>query len=52
MPKTPLRDQVVVVTGASDTLPGAPAPRRAGRFDDRARGRTIWTRLRLLLPKG
>jgi NAD(P)-dependent dehydrogenase (short-subunit alcohol dehydrogenase family) len=33
-----------------DTLPGDPGAR--GRFDARARGSTIWTRLRLLLPKG
>jgi NAD(P)-dependent dehydrogenase (short-subunit alcohol dehydrogenase family) len=33
-----------------DTLPGDPGAH--GRFDARARGSTIWTRLRLLLPKG
>jgi NAD(P)-dependent dehydrogenase (short-subunit alcohol dehydrogenase family) len=33
-----------------DTLPGDPGAH--GRFDDRARGSTLWTRLRLLLPKG
>jgi NAD(P)-dependent dehydrogenase (short-subunit alcohol dehydrogenase family) len=33
-----------------DTLPGDPGAH--GRFDDQARGSTIWTRLRLLLPKG
>ncbi len=33
-----------------DTLPGDPGAR--GRFDDRARKSTTWTRLRLLLPKG
>ncbi len=33
-----------------DTLPGDPGAH--GRFDDGARGSTIWTRLRLLLPKG
>jgi NAD(P)-dependent dehydrogenase (short-subunit alcohol dehydrogenase family) len=33
-----------------DTLPGDPGAH--GRFDDRARGSTVWTRLRLLLPKG
>jgi NAD(P)-dependent dehydrogenase (short-subunit alcohol dehydrogenase family) len=33
-----------------DTLPGDPGAH--GRFDRRARGSTIWTRLRLLLPKG
>ncbi|MGZ4256755.1 MAG: SDR family oxidoreductase [Gaiellaceae bacterium] len=33
-----------------DTLPGDPGAH--GRFDDRARSSTIWTRLRLLLPKG
>ena len=33
-----------------DTLPGD--PRAHGRFDDRARGSTIWTRFRLMLPKG
>ncbi len=33
-----------------DTLPGDPGAR--GRFDDQARGSTLWTRLRLLLPKG
>jgi NAD(P)-dependent dehydrogenase (short-subunit alcohol dehydrogenase family) len=33
-----------------DTLPGDPGAH--GRFDDRSRGSTIWTRLRLLLPKG
>src|SRR3954453_3479478 len=33
-----------------DTLPGDPgAP---GRFDDQSRGSTVWTKLRLLLPKG
>jgi NAD(P)-dependent dehydrogenase (short-subunit alcohol dehydrogenase family) len=33
-----------------DTLYGDPGAH--GRFDDQARGSTIWTRLRLLLPKG
>jgi NAD(P)-dependent dehydrogenase (short-subunit alcohol dehydrogenase family) len=33
-----------------DTLSGDPGAH--GRFDDQARGSTIWTRLRLLLPKG
>jgi NAD(P)-dependent dehydrogenase (short-subunit alcohol dehydrogenase family) len=33
-----------------DTLPGDPGAH--GRFDAQARGSTIWTRLRLLLPKG
>jgi NAD(P)-dependent dehydrogenase (short-subunit alcohol dehydrogenase family) len=33
-----------------DTLPGDPGAH--GRFDDQARDSTIWTRLRLLLPKG
>jgi NAD(P)-dependent dehydrogenase (short-subunit alcohol dehydrogenase family) len=33
-----------------DTLPGDPGAH--GRFDACARGSTIWTRLRLLLPKG
>jgi NAD(P)-dependent dehydrogenase (short-subunit alcohol dehydrogenase family) len=33
-----------------DTLPGDPGAH--GRFDDGVRGSTIWTRLRLLLPKG
>jgi NAD(P)-dependent dehydrogenase (short-subunit alcohol dehydrogenase family) len=33
-----------------DTLPGDPGAH--GRFDDRARKSTTWTRLRLLLPKG
>jgi NAD(P)-dependent dehydrogenase (short-subunit alcohol dehydrogenase family) len=33
-----------------DTLPGDPGAH--GRFDDRSRGSTVWTRLRLLLPKG
>ena len=33
-----------------DTLPGDPGAH--GCFDNRARGSTIWTRLRLLLPKG
>jgi NAD(P)-dependent dehydrogenase (short-subunit alcohol dehydrogenase family) len=33
-----------------DTMPGDPGAH--GRFDDRSRGSTIWTRLRLLLPKG
>jgi len=33
-----------------DTLPGDPGAH--GRFDDEARGSTVWTRLRLLLPKG
>ena len=33
-----------------DTLPGDPGAH--GRFDARARGSTIWTRLRLLLPRG
>src|SRR5918912_1337858 len=31
------------------TLPGDPGAH--GRFDDRSRGSTVWTRLRLLLPK-
>jgi NAD(P)-dependent dehydrogenase (short-subunit alcohol dehydrogenase family) len=33
-----------------DTLPGDPGAH--GRFDSQSRGSTIWTRLRLLLPKG
>ncbi len=33
-----------------DTLSGDPGAH--GRFDDQARNSTIWTRLRLLLPKG
>jgi len=33
-----------------DTLPGD--PRAHGRFDDQSRGSTVWTRLRLLIPKG
>ena len=33
-----------------ETLPGDPGSR--GRFDDQARGSTLWTRLRLLIPKG
>ena len=33
-----------------DTLPGDPGAH--GRFDDQARDSTLWTRLRLLLPKG
>jgi NAD(P)-dependent dehydrogenase (short-subunit alcohol dehydrogenase family) len=33
-----------------DTLPGDPGAH--GRFDDESRGSTIWTKLRLLLPKG
>ena len=33
-----------------DTLPGDPGAH--GRFDDQARGSTVWTRLRLLIPKG
>jgi NAD(P)-dependent dehydrogenase (short-subunit alcohol dehydrogenase family) len=33
-----------------DTLPGDPGAH--GRFDRQARGSTLWTRLRLLLPKG
>jgi NAD(P)-dependent dehydrogenase (short-subunit alcohol dehydrogenase family) len=33
-----------------DTLPGDPGAH--GRFDDRSRGSTVWTRLRLFLPKG
>jgi NAD(P)-dependent dehydrogenase (short-subunit alcohol dehydrogenase family) len=32
------------------TLPGDPGAH--GRFDDKSRGSTVWTRLRLLLPKG
>jgi NAD(P)-dependent dehydrogenase (short-subunit alcohol dehydrogenase family) len=32
-----------------DTLPGDPGAH--GRFDDRSRGSTVWTRLRLLIPK-
>jgi NAD(P)-dependent dehydrogenase (short-subunit alcohol dehydrogenase family) len=32
-----------------DTLPGDPGAH--GRFDDRSRDSTLWTRLRLLLPK-
>jgi NAD(P)-dependent dehydrogenase (short-subunit alcohol dehydrogenase family) len=32
------------------TLPGDPGAH--GRFDDQARGSTVWTRLRLLVPKG
>ena len=33
-----------------ETIPGDPGAH--GRFDDRSRGSTAWTRLRLLLPKG
>jgi NAD(P)-dependent dehydrogenase (short-subunit alcohol dehydrogenase family) len=33
-----------------DTLSGDPGAH--GRFDDRSRGSTVWTRLRLLVPKG
>jgi NAD(P)-dependent dehydrogenase (short-subunit alcohol dehydrogenase family) len=33
-----------------DTLPGDPGAH--GRFDDQARASTVWTRLRLLIPKG
>ena len=33
-----------------DTLPGDPGAH--GRFEDRARESTTWTRLRLLLTKG
>jgi hypothetical protein len=33
-----------------DTLPGDPGAH--GGFDDQARGSTLWTRLRFLLPKG
>jgi NAD(P)-dependent dehydrogenase (short-subunit alcohol dehydrogenase family) len=33
-----------------DTLPGDPGAH--GRFDRQARGSTLWTRLRLLVPKG
>ncbi len=33
-----------------DTLPGDPGAH--GRFDGQARGSTLWTRLRLLIPKG
>ncbi len=33
-----------------DTLPGDPGAH--GRFDDQSRGSTVWTKLRLLLPKG
>ena len=33
-----------------DTLPGDPGAH--GRFDDRSRKSSVWTRLRLLLPKG
>jgi len=33
-----------------DTLPGDPGAH--GRFDKQSRGSTVWTRLRLLLPKG
>src|ERR687884_795999 len=32
-----------------DTLPGDPGAH--GRFDDRSRGSTVWTKLRVLLPK-
>ena len=32
-----------------ETLPGDPGAH--GRFDDRSRGSTLWTRLRLLIPK-
>jgi NAD(P)-dependent dehydrogenase (short-subunit alcohol dehydrogenase family) len=32
-----------------DTLPGDPGAH--GRFDDQSRGSTVWTKLRLLLPK-
>jgi NAD(P)-dependent dehydrogenase (short-subunit alcohol dehydrogenase family) len=33
-----------------DTLPGDPGAH--GRFDDQSRGSTLWTKLRLLIPKG
>ncbi len=33
-----------------ETMPGDPGAH--GRFDDRSRGSTLWTRLRLLVPKG
>jgi short-subunit dehydrogenase len=33
-----------------DTLPGDPGAH--GRFDDQSRGSTLWTKLRLLVPKG
>jgi NAD(P)-dependent dehydrogenase (short-subunit alcohol dehydrogenase family) len=33
-----------------DTLPGDPGAH--GRFDSRSRGSTVWTKLRLLVPKG
>jgi NAD(P)-dependent dehydrogenase (short-subunit alcohol dehydrogenase family) len=33
-----------------DTLPGDPGAH--GRFDDQSRGSTVWTKLRLLIPKG
>lgn len=33
-----------------DTLPGDPGAH--GRFDDQSRGSTVWTKVRLLLPKG
>jgi NAD(P)-dependent dehydrogenase (short-subunit alcohol dehydrogenase family) len=33
-----------------ETLPGDPGAH--GRFDDRSKGSTAWTKLRLLLPKG
>src|SRR5213596_1471935 len=33
-----------------DILPGDPGAH--GRFDDRSRASTVWTRLRLLIPKG
>ena len=33
-----------------DTLPGDPGAH--GRFDAQARGSTVWTRFRLLIPKG
>jgi NAD(P)-dependent dehydrogenase (short-subunit alcohol dehydrogenase family) len=33
-----------------DTLPGDPGAH--GRFDEQSRGSTVWTRLRLLVPKG
>jgi hypothetical protein len=32
-----------------ETLPGDPGAH--GRFDDRARRSTLWTRLRLAIPK-
>jgi NAD(P)-dependent dehydrogenase (short-subunit alcohol dehydrogenase family) len=44
------RKQVDAPDNLFDTLPGDPGAH--GRFDDRSRGSTVWTRLRLLVPKG